>query len=843
MNIDTLWGDEFSLPEKAATKKILDKVNKEHKVKTEKTPDKIIKSKKVSFAEKLPTIVTEVNRILGKQQHNVEIIYDKILLHNYLLEGVKFGRIAIDTETNNSLDPITCKLMGLCLYVNNKKQAYVPINHRDPNTQERLPQQLTEKDIQEELTWLMNNKSTCKLIFHNGKFDYEVLKCTCKVELDIDWDTLIGAKLLDENEKSAALKQQYITKIDPNQEKYSIDNLFEGLEYALFSPELFALYAATDAFMTDKLYQWQMEKFKNPDLAKVLNLAYTIEMPLVKVVAEMELAGVELDKEYAERLHVKYHSLKNKIIEKINNELVKYKDQINAWRLTPEANIPQKSTRGDKLGKSKSEQLDDPINLSSPTQLSILLYDILGAKQNIDKKTPRGTGTKILKQINLPICKYLIEYKELEKLLTSFIDALPERVNLKDGRVHCHFNQYGADTGRFSSSDPNLQQIPSHNEEIRLIFKASDNYIMVGSDFSQQEPRLLSCYSKDENMINAYKEGKDLYATIASGVYHNDYWDNMEHHRDGTPNPEGKKRRSSCKSVLLGIMYGRGVASIAEQLNSTIDEAQSIIDNFYKSFPKVKDWMDKTIVDAKRNGYVEDLWGRRRRLPDLLLPKYDIKYVGTSETVFNPLLGCEFKIDSKIEDKIKNYQNQLSKAKYKKEIDNIKQELVKEGFTIRDNSGFIAEAERKCINARIQGGAASMTKVAMIKLFNNQELRNLGFKLLIGVHDELIGECPIKNRERVAELLTTIMKTAAADKCEVPFKCDAEISTCWYLPQYTAEMEEYFDELLENHSEREAFEIFAQERVESTRTQLYEIVKDKLSYVPENINISYKSIY
>ena len=127
----------------------------------------------------------------------------------------------------------------------------------------------------------------------------------------------------------------------------------------------------------------------------------------------------------------------------------------------------------------------------------------------------------------------------------------------------------------------------------------------------------MSAYSQDPEMIGAYKAGKDLYATIASGVYKNGYWDNMEHHEDGSPNPEGKKRRSNCKAVLLGIMYGRGASSIAEQLGCSTQEAQNIVDNFFKGFPGVKKWIDKTEADAKVNGYVEDLWGRRRRLPDI----------------------------------------------------------------------------------------------------------------------------------------------------------------------------------------------------------------------------------
>lgn len=347
-------------------------------------------------------------------------------------------------------------------------------------------------------------------------------------------------------------------------------------------------------------------------------------------------------------------------------------------------------------------------------------------------------------------------------------------------------------------------------------------------------------------MINAYKQGKDLYATIAAGVYHNNYEDNLEFHPITKQlQPDGKARRSSVKSLLLGIMYGRGVASIAEQIHGTKEEAQSIIDNFFKSFPKVKTWIDETQKNARKTGYVEDLWGRRRRLPDIMLPEYQIKYKDPNQGsgAFNPFLGCSNRIDENSDKVLSKYKKKLDNIKYRSEYEKLQAEALKEGIEIHSNTGFIAQAERQCVNARIQGSSATMTKKAMINLYNDQRLNDLGFKLLIGVHDELIGECPLENKEEVAERLTTIMKTAAADVCEVPFKCDAELSTCWYLPQYTAEIEKQFDELLKKYPEEEAFEIIAADRIESTRTQLYEIVKDKLHYIPADIDLEYKSIY
>lgn len=838
--ISDLWGDGESIIEldntKTKTKKVLEKIN--NPLDAQIDIKKQLKSKKITKKDKLELIEKEVKRVLGKFEPYTLLISSKEQLRDYIDKCINNNCISIDTETNNSLDPITCKLMGLCLYTPNEKNVYVPVNHRNPDTEERLDWQVTEDDIREELQRTVDNKVFT--IMHNGKFDYQVLKCTCNVKTRIDWDTMVACKLINENETSAGLKQQYIDKIDPEQEKYDIEHLFKGVEYADVNPELFALYSATDAYETYKLYEWQKPVMESEDFKRINNLFHNIEMPCVEVVAEMELNGIELDKQYAKRLQDKYHYLEEIIVNKINKELEVLKPQIDSWRLTKEANertlkkrnIPDIPVAPSELlpltsyGKSKNEQLEEPINLGSPSQLSILLYDVLKVKV-VDTKNPRGTGTDILEKIDLPLCKLLIEYKELEKLLTSFIDALPDRVNPKDGRIHCHFNQFGADTGRFSSSDPNLQQIPSHNKEIRMLFKATDGYTLIGSDYSQQEPRMLSNYSRDENMISAYQQGKDLYATIASGVYHNNYWDNMENYEDGTPNPEGKKRRSSCKSLLLGIMYGRGVASIAEQIKGTKEEAQQIIDNFYKSFPKVKNWMDDTVNTAKKKGYVEDLWGRRRRLPDLLLEEYEVTPINDDKSVtFNPFLYCKNKLNNETQKLIDSYKEKLKNCKSKKDKDSIVEQAKKDGFNVKDNGGFISKAERQCVNARIQGGSATMTKIAMNKLYRDKELNELGFKLLIGVHDELIGECPKENVDKVEKRFTYVMKTAIQDVCDVPFKCDADICEHWYYNDYCNTIREEFEKdcTKNNISGSDLFDDFAEAHCELEKEELRKIL-------------------
>jgi DNA polymerase I-like protein with 3'-5' exonuclease and polymerase domains len=798
------------------------------------SPEKKLKSKKISVEEKISLITEKVNKTLDKQKDDVLVIRTKKEFSDYITQAIHNDIIAIDTETNNSLDPLTAKLMGLCVYTPNNKKVYIPVNHVDYKTKEKLPNQLTEQDIKEELSRVVD--AQILTIMHNAKFDFQVIKMTCGIEVPCYWDTMIAAKLIDENEL-AGLKQQYILHIDSEQEKYSIEDLFEKEEYAIFPPEVFALYAATDPYMTYKLYEWQKPIMESEDYKKVNNLFREVEMPVIRVVAEMELTGIELDKEYAQRLSIKYHNKLDELDNRISLELKKYKTKIEEWRTTKEANDkPKKKSKTikegqtepeEKEGKSKSEQLPDEINLGSPTQLAILLYDVIGVGQ-ISKETPRGTGEDILQQINLPLAKLILERRGLMKLLDAFIDSLPQKVNPVDGRVHGHFNQYGAATGRFSSSDPNLQQLPASNKEIRMMFKARDGYVLVGSDFSQQEPRMLSNYSKDEDMINAYKEGKDLYATIASSVYKNDYWDNMEFRQDGTPNPEGKKRRNACKTLLLGIMYGQGVMAVAESIGSSIPEAQAIIDEFYDSFPKVKGWMDETTSFARKHGYVEDLWGRRRRLPDISLPRFEVtmKKEETENTVFNPLLGADE--SSRVENPlVTNYKKKLEGKRFKKEeIDSIILEASIQGVKIRNNGGFIAQAERQCVNARIQGGSATMTKIAMNKLFRDDELNKLGFKLLLTVHDELIGECPKENSEKVAQRLTSIMKTCIDDVSSVPFKCDADINEHWYYNDYVNTLKQEYKKILPSLSKEDAVQNVILEHTEMPQEEIRKILAE-----------------
>lgn len=532
--MEGLFGADFELEitkPKSEVKKLVKKLDAESTKPAEVNAEKMLKSKKLSLQERLAIINEKVIKTLGKQRHNTLVIRSLNDFSDYIDKAIAAGRIAVDTETNNSLDPITCKLMGLCLYVPGEKQAYIPINHIDNETGELLPNQLTEADCKAQLQRILD--ASTFVVMHNGKFDYKVIKCTCDIEVVPDWDTMLAAKVLDENEFSAGLKQQYISKIDPTQEKYSIDHLFENVEYAQVDPDIFALYAATDSMMTDKLYLWQrphMEdaEAENPSL-NIYKLFKEVEMPCLQVVAEMELAGINFDVEYADRLRVKYEAQLADIDANIDAEMSKIAEQIKAWKETDDALKPARvyaaekskmtqekieatyphvdpaTNKRYKIGKAKIDQLEDPISLSSPTQLAILFYDILRLSNKADD---RSTGEEALTELSKksPIASLLLERRGVVKLLDAFINSLPKKVNPKTGKIHCSFHQYGAATGRFSSSEPNLQQVPSHAKNIRMLFTADTEYKKV----ELSDDCFVVPASDEVETVNGWKYTRDL---------------------------------------------------------------------------------------------------------------------------------------------------------------------------------------------------------------------------------------------------------------------------------------------------------------------------------------------
>lgn len=222
------------------------------------------------------------------------------------------------------------------------------------------------------------------------------------------------------------------------------------------------------------------------------------------------------------------------------------------------------------------------------------------------------------------------------------------------------------------------------------------------------------------------------------------------------------------------LTYGRGIASIAEQLNKTKEEAQVIIDKFFKAFPSVEIWIKNVQEKAKKVGYVEDWYGRRRQLPDITLSPYTFSTPDDVSTTanFNPFLECQNRVDKSLEHKIEKYAKELQDAKWSSQIKQIQEDALKDNITIKCFTNKIAEAERQSVNAIIQGGAATLTKLAMINIDNDKELKALGFRLLSTIHDEVFGECPEENSEKVADRLTKVMVDTAKPYMNVPMSCD-----------------------------------------------------------------------
>ena len=717
----------------------------------------------------LSQIKERVDGLLGKYADHYEIVTTKERLLNYINFANSVGYIAIDTETTG-LDPMQDKIVGLCLYTEGEKGVYVPINHTSYITGDRVDNQLSESEVKACLDELI-----AKVIMFNAAFDIRVIRNQLGVYLTCYWDCYLASRLLNENEPKKGLKalhQKYVLR--DAEDEFSFDALFKGITADKIPISSFYLYATHDAVITYEYWQYQKQWLRldheREDMRNIASVFFNIEMPCVEVVCDMEDNGIELDLDYAHELSVTYNERLNAKSEAFYSLLSNYTSQIETFRET-----------------HKNAKLDNPINIASPTQIAILLYDILGTEA-VDKKYPRGTGEDVLKKIantytdgRADLCKAILDYRGVSKLLNTYIDKLPNCINKKDGRIHCKFNQYGADTGRFSSQDPNLQNIPSHNKDIRKMFKATDGYVLMSSDYSQQEPKVMTQMCGDPKMIQAYREGKDLYAEIAALSFNTTYDNCLEFRPDGTTNAEGKNRRSQAKSILLGVLYGRGVPSIAEQLGTTTEKAQAIKDSVFKGFPAIPKFEQDSLEMAEELGYVTTLWGRKRRLPDLQLPEYEFRWKDGAKPSDDIL---DFETDAASEDEIpeeivRKYLRMLRQARpWDKR--KIFEQANKEGIWIVDNGMKIADAERQCVNARIQGSAADMSKLAMIAVGKDERLKELGFRLLIPVHDELIAECPEKNVKECSERFAMLMSKAAESKLTIPIKCDVEITRNWY---------------------------------------------------------------
>ena len=799
-----------------------------------------------SIMVRIQNICEAVQKRLGHYKDQLELIQTKERLHEYITSAIEKDIISIDTETTG-LDPITDQIVGACIYTREEKPAYIPINHIDYITGVRVQNQLTEKEVAEEFQRLVDAKT--KAIFFNAKFDIRVMRWQLGVDIPPAHCGFIAGKCLKEDEPEGNLKflwKKYCCPPDFEEPALTFDKMFEGLKFNLIPISTAYLYAAKDALMTLDLYDFQIEYLdeNNPKcqachLEKVAKLYREIELPIISIVADIEDQGVVIDADYGEKLSKEYNQKLKEAEEEFVKELANYQSIID-----------------DYMAQHPDSKLESPVNINSPTQLSELFYKVL-KQPVVSKKDPEGTGKEILKAMGHPLCKPILAYKEIAKLVSTYIDNLPKMVNKKTGRLHCSFNQYGAATGRFSSSNPNFQNIPSRGGggKIRMMFKAADYanikvenntvdflyediipcingekttqelvigdiiiseggnliikdikhenlfyhllleglgkvirlkrlHLLVGSDFSQQEPKLTADLSNDEHFIKDCASGKDAYATIASIAFKVPYEECMEFYLDENGNKthevnkKGKERRSTAKILLLGICYGKTMKSIAEDLNKTEEEAQEIYDAVMTNISGLKHFMEETQEFARQHGYVEDRWGRRRHIPDMQLEPYVLTAKGNAD--FDPFfdseaLGVVLDSDRQKQELIEELKN----AKWKTQKDKVKMKIEQAGFILRENTKKIEDATRQCVNSVVQGSASTQSKLAVGLIGTNKRLKELGFKMAILVHDEVLGEVPYVTAKEAVPIFQQCMLNSAKD-LRTGAKCDMEISREWY---------------------------------------------------------------
>lgn len=727
--------------------------------------------------EKIASINSIVEAKLGKykDQYEYYMADDEVKFTDYINSIIESGYCSLDTETTG-LNPMQDKIVGLSLYTKGQKGLYIPIHHKSYVTGLEVEGQLESKFIAEKLK-LMVDKGT-KVKGYNAKFDRRVIRHGLGVDVPFWFDAHLAAMCLDENEQHGLKRLHSKYVLDGKEDEFAFDKLFSGITFDLVPIKTGYIYAARDAVDTDELVDFQLPFLTKDDplcieygLQDVVNVFWNIEMPCSEVLTDMEDTGVAFDLEYSNELSEKYNALKTEKLNNFYEILDLYKDKIESYKAI-----------------NPNHKLSDPILISSTTQLAILLYDILKIEP-VDDKSPRGTGDEILRKIDNPLTTAIQEYRKVDKLLSTYIDKLPDCIDPNTGRIHCSLNQYGAKTGRMSSENPNLQNIPSHNKDIRKMFIASPGYVMMSADFSQQEPKVMTAMCQDPSMIQAYREGKDLYASIASLAFNVPYRDCLEfytnddgswkldEHGERITYKAGKERRSSAKSILLGILYGRGINSVAEQLNTTKQKAQQIQDKVFKGFPAIKRFEEDTIRMAQEYGFVTTFWGRKRRLPEMQLDEFEFKWRPGFGDV-DPLSFDSDVVESEVPYELqKKYINKLHRNPFKKRP--IFEEANNEGIWIVDNGGKIADATRQCVNSRIQGSAADMTKIAGSIIHGNARLKELGFRLLIPIHDEYLAECPIENAKECAKIFSDCM-CKAAESLNLPISCDVEITDRWY---------------------------------------------------------------
>lgn len=462
--------------------------------------------------------------------------------------------IALDTETTG-VDYYSDVIVGISVTLPTaNKHVYIPVAHENC-------EQLSRDYVLEGLRSYLEDGEHGKVL-HNYVFDAHMfLRHGIRVA-GLRWDTQTAMALLNENEPSFALKNLATKYLAEPSDTFS--ELFgKDAKFAEITLDIATVYAAKDTDLTWRLYEFQRKHLAK--MPNVLKYYESIEVPLLDAIVDMERTGFVIDTEYAK----------------------KYGEEMKR-------DIDAKE-------KSLLAQFGD-ININSPAQIKPAIEQIVG------KKLESTDAKKVLKPLGkqYPVIAELLAYKELTKLYSTYISVLPELIHPNTGRLHARFNPMGARTGRFSSggSGFNLQNQP---KSARKLFVAPDGWVMMGGDWSQQEVRCAAYFTQEPVLLEAYEQGRDVYASMASEVYSKPY----EECGDGTP------ERKAMKFGVLSALYGTGPTTLAGQLGISVDEAKAFLADFFARLPYVKKWIDETQAFAKKNGFVwMDKQQRKRRLPD-----------------------------------------------------------------------------------------------------------------------------------------------------------------------------------------------------------------------------------
>lgn len=811
----------------------------------------------------------EVKKALCGYRGFVRILRDEESVNRYFDIILRNGVVALDTETNNSLDVHDNKIVGLCLYTPFSRPVYIPLQHRDKKTGELVDGQVSMDFIKQKIELLLN----IRIIFHNAKFDINVIRKNFGIHLKLYWDTLIAAKILDENRFENGLKSLY-SEIDPTIKAYHVTTFFEDNETA--DIEDFGLYSAMDSYETYCLYKKQEKELSTPSMAKLKNLLHNLEFRVTEVCADMEWRGFNFSEDICKNFKKTENDKLAELGERINKLLEPYKDKILAWEFvkggrgkviqydkkTGEMLTEMKEVEDPDTGKKTrksvpkygpdpyaGKRIDWPVLLTSADQVLALLNCVLGIT------VPSSTVDQ-LKATGNEIADLIGKYRHINHNLTSFYSPYLELS--KEGRIYATFNQMGEEektvkTGRFSSKEPNLQQLPARQGEdgVRLMFSASPGKVLCDNDFSAQEPRVMSSLCGERELIDGYNlrtpefpKGRDFYAMLASTAFKMDYWNCVEFDKEGKYQAEGKARRQVGKVIQLGVSYGMGVPKLVREINKkrkageqmTMEEGEKMMNDFFGKFRTLKTWKDYNMARLQQFGYMETAMGRRRRLFDTWLPDYDVK-IYTYTEVEDIFFGMDR--DLKIVDVERT--NQIFKKLNDPNFNSFKKKEFIEELrvdslnVIESNGGFKARPKTQATNFIIQGGGAELTKKAMVGLYHHPDKERLGIEIVAPVHDEILIEAYTEHRKEALQVLASVMAGTAEGVYEVKMAGDGVIEQCWNLGHFKDKIQKEYKKLIEKESEDEAIQSILDSYKEFDSDCLVRMIRDEFDEETDRI--------